>query len=334
MGLTKITTAVYLSSASTLNLNLAQSQDSETVSLINKGNEKKENGPNKNLQINTKTNNDVSNASNSSKILLLFQINWMEVIFEKQMSIKYHLIVAAAMMCSRALTNIALLLLNYPTQVIFKSMKLISVMIGSVCCLKKEYHRCEYIGAPLLVSSAILFCLGDSNDLNFNVLGIIVVLLSLVFDAIHANSQQYILQAKTERDTTMELLVYSNLIAGVLAMIVSFLTGEITQICYEYLPKQPDNTLNKLFIWFLVRVACLYIGVSAFVVFTKRFGAVFAVTITTIRKIMTVGLSYIFYPGKKSFILIQHGTGTVLFVLALTLWGYGTIKKKEANRSR
>merc|ERR1712154_723935 len=176
--------------------------------------------------------------------------------------------------------------------------------------------------------------MGDANDLNFNMLGIVVVLLSLVFDAIHANSQQYILQAKTERDTTMELLVYSNLIAGVLAMIVSFLTGEITQICYEYLPKQPDNTLNKLFIWFIGRVACLYIGVSAFVVFTKRFGAVFAVTITTIRKILTVLLSYAFYPGKKQFIPMQHGIGTLLFVISLSLWGYGTIKKKEMTNRR
>ena len=192
--------------------------------------------------------------------------------------------VSIAMMCSRALTNIALLLLNYPTQVIFKSMKLISVMIGSVCCLQKQYHRCEYIAVPLLVASAVLFTFGDANDLNFNVFGIIAVIISLLFDAIHANSQQYILQAKTERDTTMELLVYSNLIAGVLALIVSFCYGEVNEIVYTYLPEHVDeDVLHKLFLWFVGRVACLYVGVSAFVVFTKRFGAVFAVTITTCR---------------------------------------------------
>jgi len=303
--------------------------ESETASLISTEDTKN------NDMMKQKTNNDHEDTSStSSKLGLLLKINWFNVVFEKQMALKFHLIVAAAMMCSRALTNIALLLLNYPTQVIFKSMKLISVMIGSVCCLKKEYHRCEYIGAPLLVASAVLFTFGDSNDLNFNVLGIIVVLLSLIFDAIHANSQQYILQAKTERDTTMELLVYSNMIAGVLAIIISVITGEITQIYYEYLPSQPDNTLSKLFIWFLVRVCCLYVGVSAFVVFTKRFGAVFAVTITTIRKILTVLLSYAFYPDKKAFIPIQHGTGTILFILSLSLWGYGTVKKKEENSKR
>eukprot|EP01083_Nonionella_stella_P070222 187782_1 len=346
-SLSSITSAVYLSSASTMNLtfpNEKSTLDTETVCLIQNTDSinpelhksKKSNGPLCHpCNDSVKSHDDVLNLnSNSSKILKLFSINWFHVIFEKQMHIKYHLMVSWAMMCSRALTNIALLLLNYPTQVIFKSMKLISVMIGSVCCLKKEYHQCEYIGAPLLVASAVLFTFGDSNDLNFNVLGIVVVLLSLLFDAIHANSQQYILQAKTERDTTMELLVYSNLIAGVLAGVVSLLTGEIDDMFHQYLPQQPDNTLYKLFMWFLIRVACLYIGVSAFVVFTKRFGAVFAVTITTVRKILTVLLSYVFYPGKKAFIPIQHGTGTALFVLSLSLWGYGTVKKKETNKSR
>ena len=57
-----------------------------------------------------------------------------------------------------------------------------------------------------------------------------------------------------------------------------------------------------------------------------------SVTITTIRKILTVLLSYVFYPGMKEFIPMQHGVGTLLFVLSLTLWGYGTVKKKESKR--
>ena len=58
----------------------------------------------------------------------------------------------------------------------------------------------------------------------------------------------------------------------------------------------------------------------------------FSVTITTIRKIMTVLLSYVFYPGKKAFIPLQHGTGTVFFILSLILFGYGSVKKKEEEK--
>ena len=268
-SLSKITAAVYSSSTSSIPNQCDQPIiETEHVGLINSSRDK-------DAIKKMKNNGDIASAKGSN-LRMLFRVNWLNVIFEKQMSIKYHLIVASAMMCSRALTNIALLLLNYPTQVIFKSMKLISVMVGSVCCLKKQYHRCEYIAVPLLVGSAVLFTLGDANDLNFNVLGIIVVVVSLLFDAIHANSQQYILQAKTERDTTMELLVYSNLIAGVLAFVVSYCYGEISEIVNVYLPEQDDGVFHALSVWFVGRVACLYIGVSAFVVFTKRFGAVFA----------------------------------------------------------
>eukprot|EP00485_Elphidium_margaritaceum_P023183 CAMPEP_0202711478 /NCGR_PEP_ID=MMETSP1385-20130828/23282_1 /ASSEMBLY_ACC=CAM_ASM_000861 /TAXON_ID=933848 /ORGANISM="Elphidium margaritaceum" /LENGTH=496 /DNA_ID=CAMNT_0049371225 /DNA_START=58 /DNA_END=1548 /DNA_ORIENTATION=- len=294
-----------------------ETHDAETANLLHNNNEDRE----KSISPNSTASASASSPS-----------NFLHVMFERQMPFRYHLLVAIAMMISRALTNIALLLLNYPTQVIFKSMKLISVMIGSVCCLQKSYHRCEYVGAPILVLSAILFTLGDANDLNFNVLGIAVVLVSLIFDAIHANSQQYILQARTERDTTMELLVYTNLMAGAMALVMSLLVGEVTEIHFEYLPHQPQGTAQRLLVWFVVRVACLYLGVSAFVVFTKRFGAVFAVTVTTIRKIMTVFLSYVFYPGKKVFIPMQHGTGTLLFILALLFWGYGGVAKKSSPR--
>jgi len=329
-GLATITSAVYLSSASTVHL----AADSERESLLETR-----------TAANPRTSSTASNGgtpstataaasatSNAASIGRLCSVNWLNIVFEAQMPIKYHVLVAAAMMCSRALTNIALLLLNYPTQVIFKSMKLISVMVGSVCCLKQQYDRCEYIAAPVLVLSAVLFTFGDANDLSFNALGIVVVSVSLIFDAIHANAQQLVLQAQTERDTTLELLVYSNLLAAAMAFVVSFCCGEVTQIQYEYLPAQPPSTALRLFLWFLVRVICLYVGVSAFVVFIKRFGAVFGVTITTIRKILTVLLSYVFYPGKKAFIPLQHGTGTVLFVLSLILAGYGSIKKKERQK--
>jgi len=311
-GLTAITSAVYLSSASTVALRPGAT-NLEQESLL-------------------KSAPSAATQRQRGSLAAAFRVNWVSVMFEAQMPMKYHLVVAAAMMISRALTNIALLLLNYPTQVIFKSMKLISVMIGSVCCLKKQYHHCEYVAAPVLVLSAVLFTFGDANDLNFNALGIVVVVVSLIFDAVHANAQQFVLQAQTERDTTMELLVYSNLLAGCMAFAVSFCSGEVIEIQYEYIPSQPAGTASKLVMWFVVRVACLYLGVSAFVVFIKRFGAVFGVTVTTVRKILTVLLSYVFYPGKKAFIPLQHGTGTVLFILSLIMAGYGSVKKKEREK--
>ena len=103
-GLAAVTSAVYLASASTVSLAAA----SEHESLI---------APSAGARADDKASSD---GSNWAAIQRLFGVNWLRVIFEAQMSMKYHLVVAAAMMCSRALTNIALLLLNYPTQVMLR----------------------------------------------------------------------------------------------------------------------------------------------------------------------------------------------------------------------
>ena len=88
--------------------------------------------------------------------------NSNQPLFDHKIELKYHIFVAAAMTVSRGLTNVSLFLLNYPTQVIFKSMKLISVMIGSRYFLHKKYSFYDYCAAPVMVSSAIAFSVGLS----------------------------------------------------------------------------------------------------------------------------------------------------------------------------
>jgi len=221
----------------------------------------------------------------------------------------------------RAFTNISLLLLNYPTQVVFKSMKFLSVMIGSRFVLHKHYSTFEYIAAPFMVISAALFTLGDSvATFRFDCLGIAVVCISLIFDSIHANSQEYTL--KLHNDTTLELLVYSNLLSSILAGVIGTLSGELIPLI-KYLR---NYNIYYIFGWFILRAACLYIGVASFVVFTKKFGAVAAVTVTTVRKIFTVLLSYLLWPSMKAF-TAQHSAGTVLFILSLILNALGVKNK-------
>ena len=169
--------------------------------------------------------------------------------------------------------------------------------------------------------------IGDNEDsLTFNLLGIFIVLISIIFDGIHANCQEYILKAR-HKDTALELLVYSNFIAGILAGIISLISGEYPGIM-EFIKKYDPRIL---LLWFSIRVACLYIGVSAFIAFTKKFGAVYAVTITTVRKILTVLLSYVFYPTQKPF-TDQHLYGTLTFAVAMMLNGFGAKQRKTRTK--
>lgn len=204
----------------------------------------------------------------------------------------------------------------------FKSMKLITVMIGARMFFQKEFNRFEYIASPILVVSAALFSLGDTQEaLRFNMVGTTAVVLSLVFDSCHSNYQQYVLQL--HRDTILELLVYSNFIAAVMATVVGLLALEAGDLYMFML----SHSFVDVMSWFVVRVVCLYIGVSAYAAFSKKFGAVAVTTVTTIRKILTVILSYLLWPEAKSFAK-QHAIGTLLFFMsmAVNLWG---IREKE-----
>jgi solute carrier family 35 (adenosine 3'-phospho 5'-phosphosulfate transporter), member B3 len=59
-------------------------------------------------------------------------------VFRRRAPLYNHLIVAASMTFARGLTNMSLQYLNYPSQVIFKSLKLIVVLMGSVFIYQKR----------------------------------------------------------------------------------------------------------------------------------------------------------------------------------------------------
>lgn len=71
-------------------------------------------------------------------------------------------IIAVFMVATMGLSNTAMLYLNFPTQVLFKSCKLIPVMIGGVLLLKKRYVLLEYISALLLCAGLVEVTIGNA----------------------------------------------------------------------------------------------------------------------------------------------------------------------------
>lgn len=71
-------------------------------------------------------------------------------------------IIAIFMVATMGLSNTSLTYLNYPTQVLFKSCKLIPVMIGGIILLKKRYVLLEYASALLLCAGLVEITLGNA----------------------------------------------------------------------------------------------------------------------------------------------------------------------------
>lgn len=243
-------------------------------------------------------------------------------IWQHNATYRQHLFVAFCMTCSRGLTNKSLEYLNYPTQVIFKSMKLITVMLGSLVILKQRFSVLEYVNAVALVLSAILFALGDTEAAPevAGYTGIVIVCLSLVADALHSNTQEQLL--KEFKAGVLEAMLYTNLFAAAMAGMWVLLTGEFFE-AFVYCAEFP-----LAYLLFVLRASVIYLGVLCFVLMIGTFGVVSATAITTVRKILTIVASYVLFPKPWTG---RHVLGGCIFAVGIAL---SVVDQKMKNAAK
>nr|VDD40167.1 unnamed protein product [Brassica oleracea] len=108
---------------------------------------------------------------------------------------------SAVLMGSHGLTKGSLAYLNYPAQIMFKSTKVLPVMImgAFIPGLRRKYPVHEYISAFLLVLGLILFTLADAQmSPNFSMIGILMITGALIMDAFLGNLQEAIFTMNPE----------------------------------------------------------------------------------------------------------------------------------------
>jgi len=209
-----------------------------------------------------------------------------ETLVHHNASLNQHGIVAGIMTLSRGLTNVSLQYLNYPTQVIFKSMKLITVMIGSIVLLGRKFPASDYISAVNLVASAIFFSLGDADvSPRYTTTGLVIVCVSLVFDSLHANWQDSLMH--DHHATESEVLLFTNFFAAIVTLVAVIGKGELVE-AFVYCFEQPLS-----YFFFILRGLALYMGTRTYLCVVGAFGAYSATTMTTVRKVVTVLLSFV-----------------------------------------
>ncbi|KVH91163.1 UAA transporter [Cynara cardunculus var. scolymus] len=131
---------------------------------------------------------------------------------------KTYVKLSAVLMGSHGLTKGSLAFLNYPAQLMFKSTKVLPVMImgAFIPGLRRKYPPHEYVSALLLVVGLILFTLADANTSpNFSIIGVLMVSGALVMDSFLGNFQEAIFtmnpdttQITTARKAVTLLLSY------------------------------------------------------------------------------------------------------------------------------
>jgi len=219
------------------------------------------------------------------------------------------------------LSNSSLTYLNYPTQVVFKSSKLIPVMIGGVLIQKKKYRLLDYTASGMLSLGLIVFTLADVQlSPRYNSKGLVLISLALCADAVIGNVQEKVMRVGNVG--TVEMVHKSYMIGTVLIFLWTILTGEFGEafvFCSEH------HFADTYFPMTMFALSG-YVGVNFVLSLVKLRDALTAVTVTTLRKGATMILSFVFFPKPFT---VHYLWGGALIMGGLAVQNYAKLQAKK-----
>ncbi|KAK8522002.1 hypothetical protein V6N13_022063 [Hibiscus sabdariffa] len=225
---------------------------------------------------------------------------------------KTYVKLSTVLMGSHGLTKGSLAFLNYPAQLMFKSTKVLPVMVmgAFIPGLRRKYPVHEYVSAILLVLGLILFTLADAQTSpNFSVIGVMMVIVALIMDAFIGNLQEAIFTINPET-TQMEMLFCSTVVGLPLLVPPMVFTGEVF--------KAWNSCSEHLYVYgvLVFEAIATFIGQVSVLSLVAIFGAATTAMVTTARKAVTLLLSYMIFTKPLT---EQHGTGLLLIAMGITL---------------
>lgn len=221
-------------------------------------------------------------------------------------------------------SNLSMQYINFPTKMLFKSALPIATMLLGLLW-GRRYSTVEYAAVCTLTAGIVLFMTG--RELAFpegSLPGFAYVTISLLSAALTPIWQEHL--ASTYRSTVGELLVFSYLGSFGLCASLSAVLGQTGRGIALMLAS------SSWFYW-----ACLlgfstfgYLGANCSVGITLRFGALTNGICNSSRKIVTVLVSILAFPGRNGVDGVQV-LGLAVFVLGLVMRTYG--KQRSASSS-
>ncbi|XP_057855418.1 UDP-galactose/UDP-glucose transporter 4 isoform X2 [Cryptomeria japonica] len=225
---------------------------------------------------------------------------------------KTYLKLSGVLMGSHGLTKGSLAFLNYPAQLMFKSTKVIPVMVmgAFIPGLRRKYPVHEYVSAVLLVVGLIIFTLADAHTSpNFSVAGVIMVCGALIMDSFLGNLQEAIFTINPST-SQMEMLFCSTVMGLPMLVIPMLVTGELF--------KAWTSCSQHLYVYgvLVFEAMATFVGQLSVLSLIAIFGAATTAMVTTARKAVTLLLSYIIFTKPLT---EQHATGLLFISMAFLL---------------
>eukprot|EP00761_Pharyngomonas_kirbyi_P001993 gb/GECH01001997.1/.p1 GENE.gb/GECH01001997.1/~~gb/GECH01001997.1/.p1 ORF type:complete len:380 (+),score=46.96 gb/GECH01001997.1/:1-1140(+) len=205
-----------------------------------------------------------------------------------------YLLTALSYIGSMVASNYALNYINFPTQVLAKSCKMIPVIICEYAFRGRRYSFRKYVCVAVMTIGIAVFManresgnvLEEEHRPAFTVgLGLGLVLLALFFDGMTATTEEGIMEH--DKPTALELMMHINLYAAILLFIVLVPAGTLKKplrLCLD----------NPRLLYYILS-GSLASGIGQVFIFriVHEFGTLACSTVTTTRKFFSIVFSVI-----------------------------------------
>jgi len=224
-----------------------------------------------------------------------------------------------------ALTNYALSYLNYATRIVFKSAKIIPVMAFSVLIVGKKYNWKEWLSAAILVAGIVLFTLGDvASSPAFAPIGVLLIAGALCVDAICANFEEKNFFRCETPSTTQEVLCYASLIGTAYGLIPLIASGGLA-------PALAFSQANPQVVPMIMGFSVMgYSSVSFILSLIKYFGATEAEIVKSLRKVLSIVISFMLFPKELNW---KYIAGFIAVVVS-TVYTFYLKQQKNAAKAK
>jgi len=199
--------------------------------------------------------------------------------------------------------------LSFPTWVLFKSSRVIGVMIGGIFILGKRYHAKEYLGVLFLAIGLVVFTLGDIQlQADFHPTGILLVVFSLIMNSFEGNMQEKGLSHYKATENEMVIWVYG---FGALQILPFLLwNGELLE-GVSFL-RENSYVLTQI----VAHSMLGYFGIMFVLGLVRISSALTTVIVTSCRKALTVIFSFLLFTKPLS---VYHVLGFMVFFSGVAL---------------
>ena len=208
-------------------------------------------------------------------------------------------------------TNWALKYLNYPTRVLFKSSKLVPTMVMGTVIQGRTYSILEYLAAGLLVLGVALFTIGDAElRPDFHPMGIGLITLGVAADAATSNYEERAFFRASPPASQPEVVTYASAFGAVWALLLMLPTDELEEAIAHSIA-HPDAL-----VMLVVSSVCGYVSVSFVLLLINLYGATVTELVKSMRKVLTIVLSFVLYPKPISQKYLLGGLAVLVSLVA------------------